>query len=74
MAKCEISQRAAILARLKQGKKISPLQALRDFGCLRLAAVIYRLREQGHVIVTDWRHQGESRYAVYRLQAPEEDS
>ncbi len=69
----DISQRAAILAHLKQGKKISQLQALRLFGCMRLAAVIFRLREKGHEITTTWRRQGETRYAVYRLEAPQDE-
>lgn len=73
MKTCDISQRAAILARLKEGKKVSQLSALRDFGCMRLAAVIHRLRRQGHKIQTDERHQGGKRYAVYRLQNGEDE-
>ena len=69
----EISQRVAILAHLKKGKKISQLQALRMFGCMRLAAVVFRLREQGHSIRTDWRNQGETRYAVYRLETAQSE-
>ncbi len=72
MKQREISQRAAILARLKDGKKVSQLSALRDFGCMRLAAIIHRLRRQGHKIVTDTRKQGGSEYAVYRLQEDED--
>ena len=74
MKTCDISQRAAILARLKDGKKVSQLSALRDFGCMRLAAVIHRLRKQGHKITTDERSQGGKVYAVYRLERPEDES
>jgi hypothetical protein len=52
---------------LESGGKISPLAALRDFGCLRLAAVIYELRKEGMEIVTDTRTQRGKHFAVYRL-------
>lgn len=63
------TQAEAVLHHLKTRGKISPLQALREFSCLRLAAVIHRLRREGHAIETDWREQGGSRYAVYRLES-----
>lgn len=56
--------------RLEAGEKISPLTALRDFGCMRLAAVIHRLRAQGLNIVTETRNQRGKTYAVYRLVPP----
>lgn len=64
----ELSQQQCVLNRLKSGRKVSQLSALRDFGCMRLAAIIYRLRRQGHKIITDERKQGGKRYAVYRLE------
>ena len=54
-----------IHAHLKEHGKISPLQALRDFGCMRLADVIYKLRGYGHEIETTWRKQKGKKYAVY---------
>lgn len=66
----ELNHEELVLRRLETKGKISPLQALRDFSCLRLAAVIHRLRKKGHRIVTDWREQGKTRYAVYRLEKP----
>ena len=59
--------------RLESGGKISPLSALRDFGCLRLAAVIHELRRDGVPIVTDTRTQRGKRFAVYRLDNVEDE-
>ena len=44
------TQNAQILARLKSGKTITPLEALAEFGCLRLSGRIYDLRRDGHQI------------------------
>ena len=55
---------------LQRGDKVSQLSALRDFGCMRLAAVIHRLRAQGLNIVTETRNQRGKQYAVYRLVPP----
>ena len=41
------SQNARILAYLKQGRSITGLLALRLYGCFRLAARIYDIRQQG---------------------------
>jgi len=68
------SQRLEIKRHLLAGGKISQLAALRDFGCMRLADVIYKLRREGLNIVTDWRTQRGKQFAVYRLESPEEES
>ena len=47
-----MSQRTEILAHLKKHGRITPMQALRSYGCFRLADVIYRLRGQGWPITT----------------------
>ena len=41
---------------------ITPLQALKEYGCFRLASVVNRLRNSGMNIHTDMKH----RYAIYR--------
>ena len=46
------SQTALILAHLSQGKAITPLEALAKFGCLRLSARIWDLRDKGYDIKT----------------------
>lgn len=51
MAHCETaSQRAKILKHLQEGGHLTALQALNLFGCNRLAARIYDLKEDGHNI------------------------
>lgn len=47
------TQTAQILAHLKTGRSITPLDALDWFGCFRLGARIYDLRADGHKIVRD---------------------
>jgi hypothetical protein len=59
-----MSQRSKILSHLKRHKTITPIQALHDFGCLRLAARIQELRES-HTILTERASNG--RHAVYKL-------
>ena len=68
-----MTHQALILARLQEGKKVSQLSVLRDFGCMRLAAVIHRLRKKGYQITSETRHQKGTQYAVYRLQMPEDE-
>lgn len=45
-------QESAVLARLKRGP-LTPLQALRQLGVYRLAAVVLRLREAGWPVQTE---------------------
>ena len=45
-------QSELILDWLRQGNRIDPMVALVKFNCLRLAARIYDLREDGHEIIT----------------------
>ena len=47
------SQKAKIRTHLLDGKSITQLEALRLYGCLRLSAVIFRLREEGLPIETE---------------------
>ena len=63
-----MSQKKLIRNALVNGKKVSQLSVLRDFGCMRLADVIWHLRKDGFTIKREWRtskHGG--RYAVYTL-------
>ena len=63
------SQAEKILAHLKTGKTISPLEALERFGCFRLGGRIYDLKKQGHVIETKTVTKNGKHYAEYRLTA-----
>ena len=61
------SQNARILEALKAGARITPLDALNRFGCLRLSARIADLKEKGHKIKNEWRIENGKRFAEYHL-------
>ena len=59
------TQTEAILDYLMEGKSITQLQALKNFGCLRLSAIIFNLRKEGfHIITERVGHQGYARYTL----------
>lgn len=62
------TQSRQILAHLKSGKTITPIEALISYQCFRLGARIYDLRQSGYAIET---HMIETdsgkRIARYRL-------
>ena len=62
-----MTQERAILAHLRAGRSITPLEALRRFGCLRLGARVYDLRRRGHKIINVWQTAGDKRFARYRM-------
>lgn len=74
----ERSQCAEILAHLKRGQAITPKEALEMFGCLRLGARIYDLKESGHPItrrmVEVQTRTGTTRVAEYRLDKSQRPS
>ena len=63
------TQLEQILEHLKQGKNITPIEALEQYGCFRLSAVILKLRKQGYDIVTHYERNksGIGRHARYEL-------
>ena len=63
-----MSQSDAILEHLKAGNSITPVDALRDFGCFRLAARIDDLRQRGHDIETVTEKRNGKKYARYLLR------
>lgn len=44
------NQRQHILSDLKSGRRITALDALKAYGCFRLGARIYELKQMGHNI------------------------
>lgn len=44
------TQTGKILTALEEGRRLTPVDALLEFSCFRLAAVIYTLRKEGHEI------------------------
>lgn len=61
------TQSAKICRALLRGKSITPLSALRDFGCFRLGARIFDLRRAGLNISREWVKRNGKRFARYRL-------
>jgi hypothetical protein len=61
-----MSQCADILEALRRGP-ITPLEALKDHGCLRLAARIEELRSSGHIIVTEMVTYNGKKFGQYVL-------
>jgi hypothetical protein len=59
-----MSQEQQILSHLKR-KPLTPLEALSDYGCLRLAARVHDLRAKGHIIETKEVVRNDKRYAQY---------
>jgi len=66
------AQRKGILKYLQERGKITPLEALNEFGCLRLSARIYELRQIGWDIETVKPDSGKKRYAVYLLKGEDD--
>ena len=62
-----MSQDKAILEYLKTGKRITPMDALKEFGCFRLSARIYNLKQEGHEIMTHRVTKGKKSWAEYQL-------
>ena len=48
-----MSQKADILAALKRGETLTPIDAEQRFGCMRLAARICKLKKEGWNITSD---------------------
>ena len=63
-----MSQNDKILAHLKTGKTINPQQALKKFGCMRLASRINNLKHKGHKIKSVMVYKGNVKYAMYMLE------
>lgn len=63
-----MSQNETIRAALLAGRAITPLEALQEFGCLRLAARISDLRRTGMDIECRHVTRNGKRFARYRLR------
>lgn len=64
-----LSQNRLIKAALENGESLTPMDALRRFGCFRLGARIADLKKQGLNITTTMEKDGNKRFARYRLEA-----
>lgn len=63
-----MTQTAQILRALERGRTLTPLEALTEFGCLRLAARVEELRASGHQIHCRLVERGKKRVGMYWLQ------
>jgi len=66
MSNTNPTQEAQILKYLQAGRSITPLAALKKFGCFRLSARIFTLRKN-HNIENIGESNGNKHYARYRL-------
>lgn len=62
MSKCD-----RIRSWLRSGRAITPVEALNRFGCMRLAARIHELRQQGLPIITKRVQRNGATVARYRM-------
>lgn len=62
------SQCTLIEQHLRSGKTITPIEALDLYGCFRLGARIWDLKDQGLDIATEMVTNGRKRYARYSLK------
>jgi hypothetical protein len=67
-----MTQNDMIRTHLQSGKSITPLDALREYGCFRLAARIADLRAEGLNIQTSTTHSNGKAYATYRIVGQQE--
>lgn len=63
----KFTQTEEIVNALEAGEAITALDALKRWGCFRLAARIGELRQQGYNIVTNKINRDGKNYAEYRL-------
>lgn len=62
-----LSQKDLILEYLKSGQSITPLLALEKFGCFRLGARIWELKDHGYNIQMTMVRNNEKHFASYKL-------
>jgi hypothetical protein len=63
------TQSDQILNYLQSGKAITPIDALNMFGCFRLGARVYDLKQKGHSIKTEIIRKDGKNYASYSLES-----
>jgi hypothetical protein len=65
-----VTQNEQLRAALLAGRSLTPMDALRDFGCFRLAARVADLRREGLPIECVSEMANGKRFARYYLKAP----
>lgn len=62
-----ITQIGQIKEHLLAGNSLTPIEALNMFGAFRLAAIVFKLKEQGLNIKTDIISEDNKRFAKYSV-------
>lgn len=68
-----MTQKLEVLIHLQQHGDITPIDALKEFGCFRLSARIFELREEGYQIDTFYETVGKKTFARYVLMKKQPD-
>jgi hypothetical protein len=76
VVEAKMSQLSMIRRHLEEGRSIDPMEALREYGCYRLGAIIFILRREGLNISTRLQcHKNKfgytTHYAIYKLETEE---
>lgn len=67
----QTTQKENVLQYLKANRTgITPIEALKLFGCFRLSGIIYTLKQQGYNIVAKIATVGNKHFANYKLLKP----
>ena len=66
------TQNQMILSHLRTGKCITPLEALKLYGCFRLSGRIYDLKQEGWHIDCTIVTKGKKRWGSYFLNNPDQ--
>lgn len=69
-----MSQKSQILEYLQTGKSITPMDALKLFGCFRLSGRIYDLKKKGYRIEEIDTHINGKTFARYFLATEQEEA
>jgi hypothetical protein len=62
-----ITQKKAVLSHMQTRGSITPMEALRLYGCFRLGARIWDLEREGYIIDHKMERSAGKRFAVYSL-------
>jgi len=64
-----MTQKELVLKHLLEGNRISQRKAISYYNIIRLSAVIFDLRNEGHVIVTEYKpnYHNNASHAVYYM-------
>jgi len=62
-----MTQNEWVLAQLKRGKKLTPIDAFNGCGTLKLATRISELKAKGHIILSEMIEKNGKRFSRYWL-------